>query len=92
MNEMSLRVVNVNLDVLRLTSATVSGAPIPVMVIGALALLTGAWAFWDARRRGRSGLLAALLVVTTWPFSLAWWPWLRPDVLPAESGQVPATS
>ena len=92
MNEMSLRVVNVNLGGLRFTSATVSGALLPVMIIGALAVLTGVWAFWDARRRGRSGLLAALLVVTTWPFSLAWWPWLRPDVLPDETGHGPVTS
>ena len=50
----------------------------------ACALLTIAhaiWAFIDARRRGRSGVLIALLVLWSFPLGVLIWLYLRPELL-----------
>jgi hypothetical protein len=58
----------------------------------------GVWAYRDARRRGRSGLLVCFLVVGTFPIGVVFWLVARPGLLedapviagperkPAESG------
>ena len=43
---------------------------------------SSAWAFHDARRRGKPPLLVAILIlICAWPLSLLVWIALRPDVI-----------
>lgn len=50
-------------------------AALPALVYG----LSLVWVFFDARRRGRSGVLVALLVaVVLWPVGLIVWLFVRP--------------
>jgi hypothetical protein len=39
-----------------------------------------AWIWRDAEQRGKSGCLAQLFLVLTWPVSILWWLWLRPPL------------
>jgi hypothetical protein len=45
------------------------------------------WVWQDADKRGKSGCLAQIFLVVTWPLSILWWLWLRP---PLEQLQKPA--
>src|SRR5437867_6618020 len=48
-------------------------------IIVALFSWSLAWAFRDAKIRGRTPWLCILfIVVAGWPFSVLWWRWLRP--------------
>ncbi len=49
-----------------------------VVLVFAIAI----WAFRDARRRGYSGLLIAILVFWTFPLGIILWLILRPELLP----------
>ena len=52
----------------------------PVLVPVGVAIWTSAWAYHDARARGKSPLLVALLVlIAGWPLSLLLWLVFRPD-------------
>jgi uncharacterized membrane protein YhaH (DUF805 family) len=45
----------------------------------ALFIFSLVWVYRDANDRGKSGLVALLLILLTgWPFSFIWWFWLRP--------------
>ena len=46
-----------------------------------LAFINAIWAFRDARLRGRSGVLIALLVFGIFPLGVIVWLYLRPDLL-----------
>ncbi len=63
----------------------IDGPPKAVEIagIGALLCLIGSvvWIELDARRRGKSGVMAVIfLFAATWPFSILWWLWLRPPL------------
>jgi hypothetical protein len=48
-------------------------------IIVALFSWSLAWAFRDAKIRGRNPWLCILFIsVAGWPFSVLWWRWLRP--------------
>lgn len=52
----------------------------PVLLIVLLAIFSSAWAFHDARRRGKHPLLIALLVLfVAWPVGLVLWLVFRPE-------------
>ncbi|RQO58621.1 hypothetical protein DBR47_13070 [Paucibacter sp. KBW04] len=52
----------------------------PLLVILVLWLKSGAWAYHDAKSRGRPPLLvAALIMFIGWPIGLGVWIALRPD-------------
>lgn len=55
---------------------------IPVGIAAIVCLVISvAWAFKDARRRGKNGILASLFIVSAgWPASLFWWQWIRPPI------------
>ncbi len=58
------------------------------VLLGLLFVASIAWAFWDARSRGKSGCLVALLVaLLAWPISLIVWLVFRPE-LPKMPGKV----
>ena len=40
------------------------------------------WVWRDAEQRGKSGCLAQIFLVLTWPVSILWWLWLRPPLNP----------
>ena len=50
------------------------------LVVGILYIASIIWAYRDAERRGKEGILVALLVaLVAWPFSLVIWLVIRPD-------------
>ena len=49
----------------------------------ALAIANAVWAFRDGRRRSRSGILVALLVLWTFPLGIMLWLAFRPDIVDA---------
>jgi hypothetical protein len=52
------------------------------MIAGMLLLFANVvWAFKDARQRGRSGVLIAMLVLWTFPLGVVLWLYLRPELL-----------
>ena len=52
----------------------------PVLFIVLLAIFSSAWAFHDARRRGKHPMLVALLVLfVAWPVGLVLWLIFRPE-------------
>ena len=55
---------------------------LPVYMVAAtvLVIANGVWAFRDARRRGRSGILIGLLVFCTFPLGVILWLLARPDI------------
>lgn len=58
----------------------VKASPFAVCSIVATFIFSLCWVFQDARQRGKSGWLAVFFVViATWPFSLLFWLWLRPQ-------------
>lgn len=53
----------------------------PLLTIVIVAIWTSAWAFHDARKRGKNPVVVALLVLfAAWPFGLILWLIFRPDV------------
>ena len=51
-----------------------------MLVFGVLYILSIIWAYRDAERRGKEGILVALLVaLVAWPLSLLIWVVVRPD-------------
>ncbi len=61
----------------------------PFLLIGSLLLWAAnvIWAFRDARRRGRSGVLIAALVAGTFPLGVLLWLSARPDLADEEAGE-----
>jgi hypothetical protein len=55
---------------------------LPVYMIAAtvLVIANGVWAFRDARRRGRSGVLIGLLVLCTFPLGVILWLLVRLEI------------
>jgi hypothetical protein len=54
---------------------------VSVLVVGLAAYIVSiGWAYRDAERRGKEGLLAALLVaIAAWPVGLIVWVFMRPE-------------
>lgn len=51
-----------------------------VLAVGAIYFWSGAWAYNDARNRGKPPMIVALLVLLiAWPISLLVWIALRPE-------------
>lgn len=68
-----------------MNSASLIKSLAPVYMIALLALLiaNGIWAFLDARKRGKSGLLVALMVLLMpFPFGPLAWLVFRPTLQP----------
>lgn len=61
----------------------------PVVLIAGMALLVAnvIWGFRDARRRGRSGILVAMLVLWSFPLGALLWVLFRPDIV--EESELP---
>ena len=57
-------------------------APLFLLASAALLVANAIWGFRDGRRRGRSGVLVAMLVVWTFPVGVVLWLLFRPDVVP----------
>jgi len=62
---------------------------LPVFFVACLALViaNAVWAFRDGRRRGRSGILVAMLVLWTFPLGIMLWLAFRPDIVEAPEPQ-----
>jgi hypothetical protein len=59
----------------------INGPPILIIGIALVFLLSIFWVSRDAHRRGKNPFLAFLFATfITWPFSIFWWLWLRPDI------------
>jgi hypothetical protein len=59
---------------------------IMIMVVLIFVIWSVVWAYFDARRRGKSGLLVALVVLLmVWPVGLVLWLLLRPQSQSHES-------
>lgn len=54
--------------------------PYAMLAATALWVANGVWAFRDARRRGRSGILVTILVLGSFPFGVALWMLARPAI------------
>ena len=56
---------------------------LPLFLIAGTALMIAnvVWGFRDGRRRGRSGILVAMLVLWTFPVGVLLWLLFRPDVV-----------
>ena len=53
---------------------------LPILIGGLLAVFSSAWAYHDARNRGKPPLLiAALVLLVAWPLGLVLWLIFRPD-------------
>lgn len=55
----------------------------PIFLIAGAALMVAnvVWGFRDGRRRGRSGILVAMLVLWTFPVGVLLWLLFRPDIV-----------
>ena len=59
----------------------IDGPPIMIIVISLIFLFSIFWVSKDAYRRGKSPILAFIFATfITWPFSIFWWLWLRPEI------------
>ena len=56
---------------------------LPLFLIAGTTLMIAnvVWGFRDGRRRGRSGILVAMLVLWTFPVGVLLWLLFRPDVV-----------
>ncbi|AOS46313.1 hypothetical protein Verru16b_03414 [Lacunisphaera limnophila] len=56
---------------------------LPLFLIAGAALMiaNAIWGFRDGRRRGRSGILVAMLVMWTFPLGVLLWLLFRPDLV-----------
>jgi hypothetical protein len=52
-----------------------------LLASAALIIANGVWGFVDGRRRGRSGILVAMLVMWTFPLGVLLWLLFRPDII-----------
>jgi hypothetical protein len=55
--------------------------PLFLLAGAALMIANAVWGFRDGRRRGRSGILVAMLVLWTFPVGVLLWLLFRPDII-----------
>jgi len=56
-----------------------------IIALLAVSIWSFIWLYMDAKKRGKSGILAVLFVIVTgWPLSFVWWFWLRPQTADAK--------
>lgn len=58
----------------------ITGPPALIIVVSVVFICTMIWVYTDAHGRGKNPIIALLfLTLITWPLSLLWWLWLRPE-------------
>ena len=60
------------------------GSPVFVtvfsVIFSAAFIANAIWIFRDAKRRGKNPWISIIFLSCGWPFSNAWWLWLRPQL------------
>jgi hypothetical protein len=64
--------------------------PYYVIAGSILVIANVVWAFTDARRRGRSGILVSLMVLWTFPIGVILWLMFRPSIVENHSDEAVA--